>query len=345
MLDSEAIQSAEKALDTGLPTTISGKVSFSNIPPLIAQQMQSLESKNLVANMPVTHKRTLVVSLEILDNKNKSLYKITKLDMQMIQQGRKIVKWQGASLLDGITIILDFYPDNPEKMDINFEMIRDNNYPVIYLNRIRIIQAIQQAKRLHLRELTLDKSFGESSIENIQFNIIEPIPESEIEIAETLVEVLKCLNVEIQFPERYNSRDVIIVRTIRQILSSGRVKALIDVPDLSSGLAQMYMDQEQSSELVSKFEEAWRNGEKTTIYKTISILRFNLFGHKIMLGKRAIVLHVLSIDKINEATNGPEFGKETMEVNFSFDVSESFTVYHDWCSSEDKANYFPIEIT
>lgn len=340
LLDDQAIQSGELAMDTGLPTPILGNIGYSNVPPLLMQLMQSFTMVSVIAGVPIDNTKTLTLSLDVIDGARKSLYKIAQINMQMIQHGRKIVKWQGSSHVDGIILSFDTNPEKPELLNLQFNMTQDNDTPVIALNRIKLIQALQKGVSVELRELTLGLSFGESPLQNLQLNIPDSIPESEIELAEILVEIWYKLKKMIVFPERYNERDIRVAQIIRGVLNFGRINAFADFPDKPSGEGEILMNPNMVDTMIREFEESTKKGTENYIFMPIDSLNVELFGQKIDLGQRKVVLAVNSIDEISDQTVTLETGVEATEVKFKFDPSKSFTVYENWCSKEDKKEYF-----
>lgn len=146
-LDEEAIQAFEKMSDTGLPTPITGKVGFSNIPPLLTQYMQEFNLTTAVARNNITLNKTMVFSVDFSDAERRILYRTAQISMKVVQQGRKIIKWEGSSQVDGITLWITRSREKPKQFELGFELTSDDEIPLLVVsNRLRFIRAIQNAR-------------------------------------------------------------------------------------------------------------------------------------------------------------------------------------------------------
>lgn len=324
-LDENAKKSLTSAVESGLPTPIDGKISFSNAPLLISSNFEYEQA----IFVPDTKKLSSIPIRIIFKNaKGEQIYKINYINLQPIQSGTKIRKWKG--------IVNDWLSWSFEmKNDIggnswHFDALEDKNKNYTLQSFIDYFDFCDKYRVTSQIEIEFLQTSKKSSLELFNNSMILEQSSFRQTINELNI-ISKAYNSEIDVPTEISLAEVQHIHEIARIVSSGWIDYIIFDEFSVNGVASTKIPFDGAIEAINSIK-----GSEGLILPVPDEVRTRIFNIELNLGSCQLALSEPIIVNEDEVYSELEQERDEIKVDFKFNKEKSFTKFPKWIPSNDE---------
>jgi len=329
-LDQSSSEAIIRAIETGETVPLVGSFAFSNLPELLGEEIsKTLESASLTPYFPKD--TNSVVKIEFFDNTSNLVFKSPFVELDLVQSGTIIKRFEGVDNALGITYSFTFdfreeralYTIHLQEPTLSARKLAE------YFDRFNRFCAVTKIRITHLKT----EEVIEAESDNLFNRKLSLQQELWQRMAAALVTIEDRLNVIINMPDTIDSGLVARAEWVAEVLRDGVVK--VENVDFIPNNAVLICNDSAylARDILSAFEQ---DGQiSITVMSSGNQIEVELLNQKLQLGLARYAFSNTKIINIGELQKALEQAKDDtlIQTVFVIDRNEVYLRFDEWSPS------------